>query len=114
MDDLKKTLDELLDDIVKGMNEVTDKASKIIDSGAKDLPGTLSREKKKVEIKAQIGKNQRAVVKAYARIGEAYFNHVEKGTSMDEMKDVLDLVRSNNKVIELLEEQLARLDETEA
>ncbi len=111
MDEFKKTLDELMDELMKNVNEVTDKATKFIDSGTKDLPGTLNREKKKMEIRAQIGKNQRAVVKAYARIGEAYFNHVENGTSMDEMKDVLDLIRSNNKVIELLGEQLQRLEE---
>ena len=32
---------------------------------------------------------------------------------MDEMRDVVDLIRSNNKVIELLEEQLAQMEAEE-
>ncbi|MBE6123707.1 MAG: hypothetical protein IJ130_13010 [Solobacterium sp.] len=110
MDELRKQLEELANEMAKSLSDVTDKASKLIESGSRDLPETFNREKKKMEIKAQIGKNQRAVAKAYARVGEAYFNYVENGTSMDEMRDVIDLIRSNNKVIELLEEQLAALE----
>lgn len=109
MDELRRTLDEL----VKSLTEVTEKASRLIDSGAKDLPETLNREKKKMDLRSQIGKNRRAVQKAYTRVGEAYFNYVEYGTSMDEMRDVVDLIRSNNKVIELLEEQLAQMEAEE-
>ena len=47
----------------------------------------------------------------YTRLGEAYFKYVEKGESMSGVGDVLDILRSNTKVIELLNEQLKALDE---
>ena len=70
----------------------------------------MDKERKKVEIRAQIGHHERAVTKAYTRLGEAYFNNVENGASMDSAKDVLDLIKSNKKVVELLQEQLKSLE----
>ncbi|MCH4266550.1 MAG: hypothetical protein LKF79_07900 [Solobacterium sp.] len=102
MDDWNKTLKDLND----GLNTVVDKTAKFIDSSTKDLSGTMEKERRKMELRSQIGQHQRAVQKAYERIGEAYV----AGKNMTEMKDVIDLVNSNNKLISLLDEQLKALE----
>ena len=99
-----------MEDWKKELNDFADKAAKAVQSGSKDFMSAMDRERKKVEIRAQIGHHERAVTKAYTRLGEAYFNNVENGASMDSAKDVLDLIKSNKKVVELLQEQLKSLE----
>ena len=107
MADIKKTIDELQGTFM----EAVGKAAKIVESSTKELSGTVNKERRKMEIRSQIGQHQRNVTKAYTRLGEAYFKYVEKGESMSGVGDVLDILRSNTKVIELLNEQLKALDE---
>jgi len=99
-----------MEDWKKELNDFADKAAKAVQAGSKDFMSVMDKERKKVEIRAQIGHHERAVTKAYTRLGEAYFNNVENGASMDSAKDVLDLIKSNKKVVELLQEQLKTLE----
>lgn len=99
-----------MEDWKKELNDFADKAAKAVQAGSKDFMSVMDKERKKVEIRAQIGHHERAVTKAYTRLGEAYFNNVENGASMDSAKDVLDLIKSNKKVVELLQEQLKSLE----
>jgi len=99
-----------MEDWKKELNDFADKAAKAVQAGSKDFMSVMDKERKKVEIRAQIGHHERAVTKAYTRLGEAYFNNVENGASMDSVKDVLDLIKSNKKVVELLQEQLKTLE----
>ena len=107
MADVKKTIDELQGTF----EEAVSKAAKIVENSTKEWSGTVNKERRKMELRSQIGQHQRNVTKAYTRLGEAYFKYVEKGESMNGVGDVLDILRSNTKVIELLNEQLKALDE---
>ncbi len=102
MEDWNKTLK----DLNEGLNTMVDKTAKFIDSSTKDFSGTMEKERKKMELRSQIGQHQRAVQKGYERIGEAYVT----GTDMKTMQDVIDLVKSNNKLISLLNDQLTALE----
>ncbi|MBR2824970.1 MAG: hypothetical protein IKE51_01705 [Solobacterium sp.] len=84
-------------------------AEKVMDS-TKDLATKLQIERKRLEIKSQIGQHQRQMSKAYERIGEAYYKHLETAQPVEGINDVLEIVRSNKKVVELLKEQLAEID----
>ena len=85
-------------------------AEKVVGS-TKDLSTRLQVERKRIEIKSQIGQHQRQMSKAYERIGEAYYKHLETQQPVEGINDVLDIVRSNKKVIDLLKEQLAAIDD---
>lgn len=102
MEDFNTVLEELR----KGINNAADKASVMIEESVKGIGGTLQIEKKKLELKSQIGQHQRTITKAYARIGEAYVNQGD----MESVKDVVELVKSNQKLIALLQEQLDQLE----
>ena len=99
-----------MEDWKKELEDMVNKTSKIVEEGSRDFMNAFDRERRKMEIKAQIGHHERAVTKAYTRLGEAYYKNVETGASMDAVKDVADLIRSNSKVIELLNQQLADME----
>jgi len=103
MDDWMKTLKELND----GLNDLTDRTVKFIGDSTKDFSGTMEKERRKMDLRSQIGQHRRAVQKAYERIGEAYVS----GRPMTEMQDVIELVKSNNKLIDMLGEQLKQLED---
>ena len=100
-------LDKYLETAKKIVNFGTEK----VKDGTKDLSSRLQVERKKIEIKSQIGQHQRQMSKAYERIGEAYYKHLETGNPVEGVNDVLEIIRSNKKVVELLQEQLTSLEE---
>lgn len=98
MDDLQKEIEELLNKTTKAVNEsVNYVATKV------------NKEKNKLDIKSQIGYHERTLKKAYCRLGEAYFISVETGIAMENNEDLLEVIKTNKKVIRLLEEQLHNL-----
>ena len=99
------------DKYVNLFTKVFNKGVETFETSTKDLSVKLQKEKKKVELKSQIGQHERQMAKAYERIGEAYYNHVENGAEMENLEDIFDLLRSNHKVIALLEEQMKELDD---
>jgi len=107
MSDIKKSANEW----VKFVDEKSDQVVKLFNEGTKDFSGTVKKERKKMEIKSQIGEHTRALNKAYTRLGEAYYNSKTAGKSEPaNMQDVMDLIRSNRKVVELLNDQLEALE----
>ncbi len=98
------------EEIVKLFNDTVDKGVKIVNESTKDLTDSLKRERKKMEIRSQIGEHQRALTKAYTRLGEAYYASKTAGKAMENMEDVEGLIKSNKKVVELLTEQLEALE----
>ena len=96
---------------VEMFTKVFNKSVEAFEAGTKELSVRLQKEKKKVELKSQIGQHERQMAKAYERMGEAYFKHLEEGVEMEPMDDILDLLRSNKKVIALLQEQPNELEE---
>ena len=57
MADIKKTIDELQGTFT----EAVGKAAKIVESSTKELSGTVNKERRKMEIRSQIGQHQRNV-----------------------------------------------------
>lgn len=110
MDEFKKAAQ----DWAKYVDEQSDKIVKLLDESTKNLSGTVKKERKKLELRSQIGEHTRALNKAYTRLGEAYYNSVSEGKKMEEMQDVMDLVYSNRKVVELLNKELKMLEEEQA
>ncbi|MBQ6450874.1 MAG: hypothetical protein IJJ29_03020 [Solobacterium sp.] len=103
-----------VEEIRKLINDQVDKTARTITDNTREFTEVFQKERRKIELRSQIGQHQRQVSKAYERIGQAYFENIEEGKSMDHIKDVIDLLRSNRKVIELLKQQLAELEpETE-
>ena len=103
-------LNKYAEEVKRIVTEQVNKTTKLLSENNKDITELLRRERKKMEIRSQIGQHQRQVSKAYERIGQAYYEHTEQGKSMDYIKDVMDLLRSNLKVIDLLNEQLKQLE----
>lgn len=52
--------------------------------------------------------------KSYARLGEAYYDASTAGKPVEGMNDVLNLIKSNRELIQLLNEKLAALDQQQA
>lgn len=106
MSELNKKAEEL----VKFLNDTVDKGVKIVNESTKDITDSLKKERKKMEIRSQIGEHQRALTKAYTRLGEAYYASKSTGKAMENTEDVEGLIKSNRKVVELLSEQLEALE----
>lgn len=102
-----------VDELQKSVEKIIKETSKTVTKGTKDITTIISKEQKKVEIKSQIGQHKRNVTKAYARLGEAYFKHETEGATMEGTEDVMDILKSNLKVIRLLQDQLDQLEDNE-
>ncbi len=98
MDDLQKQIEELLGKTAKAVNESVNYVANKVDI-----------EKNKIDIKSQIGYHERTLRKAYTRLGEAYYQSLEAGVPMVNNEDLLEVIKTNKKVIHLLEEQLKNL-----
>ena len=112
-DEFKKITDELkkeAEDWVKYVDDQSDKIVSFIRTNTKDVKKTVNRERKKMELRSQIGEHSRALTKAYTRLGEAYYNSVADHKPMEDVKDVMALVQTNRKLVELLQDQLNALE----
>ncbi|MCI5774226.1 MAG: hypothetical protein MR210_06685 [Erysipelotrichaceae bacterium] len=98
MEDLQKQLEELMNKTAKAVNESVNYVANKVDV-----------EKNKLDIKSQIGYHQRTLRNAYTRLGEAYFQSLEANEAMVNNEDLLEVIKTNKKVIYLLEEQLKNL-----
>ncbi len=101
-------------DFEKYISEVSDKVAEFVTEGAKAIKNTTDTQTQKIRIRSEIGQNQRDITKAYARLGEAYYNAKENGAEMSNVNDILELIRSKKKLISLLQEKLDTLQSEEA
>lgn len=92
------------------LSKIAEKSAEKLSGTTKDLSKKVNAERKKLEVKSQIGQHERQITKAYERLGEAYYKHTVSGTPMDGLDDIMEVIRSNQKVISLLEIQLKQLD----
>ena len=100
-------------DVTETISSFIEKGTEVFTKKTKTITDQIAKERKKLEIKSQIGQHERQISKAYERIGKAYYEHIESGASMNNLDDITALVRSNLKVVELLNEQLSNLEDTE-
>lgn len=111
--ELKRFSNRMEKEAGKWLNYVdteSDKVVRFIKDNTKDLSDTIAKERRKIELRSEIGERSRALVKAYARLGEAYYESLQNRRSMDDMKDVVALIDSNRKVVDLLNDQLSGLE----
>ncbi len=94
----------------KDLEDVLNKTSKQLEKGVGKLSTKFDSEAKKLDLKSQIGNHERKIRQAYTRLGEAYFQFKENNVSMNQADIILDSIKANQKVIDLLNKQLRDLD----
>lgn len=97
--DFEKKVNDMVDDLMKKVNDV-----------AKEVVTRFDSEKEKAQIRSEIGHNSRDLTKAYEKLGRAYYESVSKGEPMEDMKDTLEMIRSKELLVKLLNEKLDNLD----
>ena len=97
--DFEKKVNDMVDDLMKKVNDV-----------AKEVVTKFDSEKEKAQIRSEIGHNSRDLTKAYEKLGRAYYESVSKGEPMEDMKDTMEMVRSKELLVKLLNEKLDNLD----
>ena len=110
MNDWKKTTD----DFTRFVSDTATSFAKLVNDGAKSAADYASVMRQKLELKSQIGEHKRTLNKSYARLGEAYYDASTAGKPVESMDDVLNLIKSNRELIQLLNEKLAALDQQQA
>ena len=97
--DFEKKVNDMVDDLMKKVNDV-----------AKEVVTKFDSEKEKAQIRSEIGHNSRDLTKAYEKLGRAYYESVSKGEPMEDMKDTMEMIRSKEMLVKLLNEKLDGLD----
>lgn len=97
--DFEKKVNDMVDDLMKKFNDV-----------AKEVVTRFDSEKEKAQIRSEIGHNSRDLTKAYEKLGRAYYESVSKGEPMEDMKDTMEMIRSKELLVKLLNEKLDNLD----
>ena len=97
--DFEKKVNDMVDDLMKKVNDV-----------AKEVVTRFDSEKEKAQIRSEIGHNSRDLTKAYEKLGRAYYESVSKGEPMEDMKDTMEMIRSKELLVKLLNEKLDNLD----
>ncbi|MDY6282814.1 MAG: hypothetical protein SPL40_07165 [Erysipelotrichaceae bacterium] len=110
MNDWKKTTD----DFTRFVSDTATSFAKLVNDGAKSAADNASVMRQKLELKSQIGEHKRTLNKSYARLGEAYYDASTAGKPVEGVNDVLNLIKSNRELIQLLNEKLAALDQQQA
>lgn len=98
--DFTEKLNAFKEEAIKAMKETTDTVLKKLDT-----------EKRKAEIRSEIGHNARELSKAYEKLGRQYFTYKENNVEIGNEKETFELIRSKEKLIELLNEKLDGIEE---
>ena len=97
--DFEKKVNDMVDDLMKKVNDV-----------AKEVVTRFDSEKEKAQIRSEIGHNSRDLTKAYEKLGREYYESVSKVEPMEDMKDTMEMIRSKELLVKLLNEKLDNLD----
>ena len=97
-------------DFEKKVNDMVDVLMKKVNDVAKEVVTRFDSEKEKAQIRSEIGHNSRDLTKAYEKLGRAYYESVSKGEPMEDMKDTMEMIRSKELLVKLLNEKLDNLD----
>ena len=97
--DFEKKVNDMVDDLMKKVNDVAKEVVEMIDS-----------EKEKAQIRSEIGHNSRDLTKAYEKLGRAYYESVTSASPMEDMKETMEMIRSKEMLVKLLNEKLDGLD----
>ncbi len=97
--DMNEKINSFKEEAMKAMKETTETVWK-----------RIKIEKRKAEIRSEIGHLSRELSKSYEKLGRQYFLLKENHTEIGGEKETFDLIRSKEKLIELLNEKLDQLD----
>jgi hypothetical protein len=97
--DLNEKINSFKEESMKAMKETTETVWK-----------RIKIEKRKAEIRSEIGHLSRELSKSYEKLGRQYFLLKENHTEIGGENETFDLIRSKEKLIELLNEKLDQLD----
>ena len=97
--DFEKKVNDMVDDLMKKVNDV-----------AKEVVEKIDSEKEKAQIRSDIGHNSRDLTKAYEKLGRAYYESVTSASPMEDMKETMEMIRSKEMLVKLLNEKLDGLD----
>ena len=97
-------------DITTKIQETADKYVKILQDSGKSVLSKLDIEKQKAEIRSDIGHIARDLSRIYEKFGRDYYNMKVTGVAIESENDTMDLIRSKEKLIELLNEKLDNLE----
>lgn len=106
-----ETNEEKETDFTDKFNAFKEEALKAMKETVDTVVKKLDTEKRKAEIKSEIGHNARELSKCYEKLGRQYFLNKEQGLEIGGEKDTFELIRSKEKLIELLNEKLDSLEE---
>ncbi len=70
----------------------------------------LNRQRRKMELRSQIGNHQKYISRTYEKLGELYYRHAADGADMTGASELMDILRSNLSVVDELTHQLNALD----
>jgi len=109
----RKQIENSANDWLKYVDGESDKVADYVRRNTKEITDTFAKERKKIELRSEIGEHNRALTKAYTRLGEAYYESLKNNRSLDDMKDVIALIDSNKRLIGLLNDQLKAMEGSE-
>ncbi len=92
------------------VNEFVDKASRTIEEGSKTLLSKIDYEKRKAEIRSEIGHTSRDLTKAYEKLGREFYEAKTAGKEFEDVFNTFELIRSKEKVLDLLHDKLTQIE----
>lgn len=101
---------KMTDDLTKMFQEFMETAERTVTEGSKKIVERIDSEKQKAEIRSEIGHLSRDLSKAYELLGREYYSAKVTQTPMHGEADIFDKIRSKEKLIELYNEKLDRLE----
>ncbi len=93
-------------DFLKQLDEVVSKTTQAIQKEGKKALERLDEEKEKAKIRSEIGNTKKDLSKVYEQLGKDFFEAKEKGIELPDFSKALDVIRSKENVIKLLDEKL--------
>lgn len=97
-------------DITAKLQETADKFVNILQDSGKNVLTKLDLEKQKAEIRSDIGHIAKDLSRIYEKLGRDYYTMKVTGIAIESENDTMDLIRSKEKLIELLNEKLDNLE----
>ncbi|MBR2067499.1 MAG: hypothetical protein IJ875_04475 [Solobacterium sp.] len=100
-------------DLNTTINEWVETATRLVEEGTKNAKRFVDAEREKNKIRSEIGMNKKELVKAYEQFGRDVYGQIEKGIEMKNRDEMVDLIRSKEKLISLLQAKLNLLEQQE-
>lgn len=98
------------DDLGKTVSDLVKNVKKVVTDSTESITSKLKIEKQKAEIRAEIGHHSRELSKYYETLGRNYYSDIAINKKPSRYTEVMDNIRTKEKLIELLNEKLDVLE----